>query len=737
MSNARASSLGENNPVISGDIGSAFSNPASIGNIESMPLSFTNKYVLEEFQHQLMNIGVPLDIRLPAKGKAPPIQRVMLGFNYGSVTLSEIPQTVLSNGIPMQIGSFSSGFRVYSAGASTLFYNFFGLNALSIGVQPKLTELFSLDKSSRAYSVDIGGIGTRFLPYKYVNDISLGMTVQNILSTSFSDTSSNKTLLPFDILAGIRLNAFDGRALFYGHNGINGITLSTEYFLQDEISLRGSTDLKRISVGSGLLFENIATGFGNNSYSIRLDYNYTHHMPPLTETNHSFSVSVLGESRAKAPRILMPSNDFQITSQRTIDLSGVGPKNTTIQLFNNDSLSRSVVTNKFGQWNISNFPLKEGKNLIYLQSYTLNKASSLQSFPIIVVSDTLPPQLQTKIYPEGENLIITLFSNENLSALSGIIENKEIRFKKVYADIPDDMDYLQKKETLPHDLPTEWIARLPLPKSLLSSTMPNELTNLRFSAQDEAGNILEKDDVTFFSSIEFPKDKYVHYKDTIRFIGLSSEVVNAVKINDNPVYIDPSRRFSIPILLKKGKNNVRIDITTTSEATLTYFMRILYLKTYPDLNNRVRGRREIEFLSTVGILTGDDDGNFYPFKPVTRQYIAKLMLLASGASTDILPEVTDSLYTDVPKEHPFAEYIQAAVEAGLIFAFPDGSFKPEQSLSLSEAVFLLSNAGVIAYQDIDSENSGPISRNQLAEFLAYSPEFELRIEDLINWDSGY
>ena len=63
---------------------------------------------------------------------------------------------------------------------------------------------------------------------------------------------------------------------------------------------------------------------------------------------------------------------------------------------------------------------------------------------------------------------------------------------------------------------------------------------------------------------------------------------------------------------------------TTPQIIVTIFSPIGHLQ--PDINPRVKGRREIEFLSTIGILHGNDDGNFYPERAVTRQYLTKIML---------------------------------------------------------------------------------------------------------------
>ena len=132
-------------------------------------------------------------------------------------------------------------------------------------------------------------------------------------------------------------------------------------------------------------------------------------------------------------------------------------------------------------------------------------------------------------------------------------------------------------------------------------------------------------------------------------------------------------------------------------------------------------------------MTGDDDGNFYPKRNVTRQYIAKLMVLALE---EPIVEVTYDLFDDVSQDHPFASYIQTGLNTGFIFAFPDGTFKPEQEMTLTEVVDLLSSAGIIDYIEVE-EADQLVTRAQLAEFLAYTPKLEKKIEKLINWDIGY
>ncbi len=225
------------------------------------------------------------------------------------------------------------------------------------------------------------------------------------------------------------------------------------------------------------------------------------------------------------------------------------------------------------------------------------------------------------------------------------------------------------------------------------------MSQIDIFATDESGNSVEVGPLSFFGSITFPVDKHVHYNDTVLVIGNSSNLIEDIYINREKTKIDLENRFSLPIDLNPGKNIIESTFETQENKTLTYYTRVLRLVSYPDMNSKVKGRREIEFLSTLKILHGDNDGNFYPKQNVTRQFVTKLMVL-SIEEEENLAEVTTNLFADVAFDHPFAKYIQSGVNEGLIFAFPDGTFKPDQELTLTEVIYLMSNAGIIDYEEV-------------------------------------
>ncbi|MGE4170424.1 MAG: S-layer homology domain-containing protein [Candidatus Margulisiibacteriota bacterium] len=715
MVGARVISLGGTNPVVGGDINSVMINPSAIAGIESMPLAVSSQRVIGFFDNKLINFSLPFEIALPINEKTV-FQKFTVGISYGSNALDGIPKTTSEDQRVRQIGDFSSGFNVLQASAATSFYDVFGFKILSPGAALKWVNQYVDSKSRSALGLDVGLMGTYQVNYPFIDNVHIGASVLNLVATPlvWNDTKDEASL-PTQFFVGGRVDMFDETLALFAHNAVGGFSVGAEYLLQNSLVFRGSTDLKRLSLGTGLKFENVA-GFGYNSYSVRLDYSYTQNPAPFeNDPNHVVSLSVLGETRPQTPKLLTPATDTILTQDKTINLGGIGPRNTTIQIYNNGSMSRSLNTNRVGNWTFDKFPLAEGQNVIFVRAFSLESDASFDSQKITVTSDTLPPSLDIKILPEDKVIRVVVSSDEDLNQLNATIEDNRLRFYK-------NRDYV-------------WEAEIPLPESMVNNSRlnPTKMQSLQVFARDKVGNQGPIQQLPFFMTVDFPSDKYVHYKEDLRFIGESSKMVKNLSIDDTPVYVDSENKFQATKRLRPGKNLVKVFMTGLNDKVFTYTLRILRLKTFPDLDKRVKERREIEFLATLDVLDGEPDGNFYPDRPVTRMYITRLMVRMSKVP---LQKVTADLFPDVPKAYPGAQYIQAAIQNGLIFAYPDGTFKPDQPLTLSEVGFLLSNAGIIGDEEVTKENR-PITRKELALFLAYNPKFEARIDTLIDWEKGY
>ncbi len=81
----------------------------------------------------------------------------------------------------------------------------------------------------------------------------------------------------------------------------------------------------------------------------------------------------------------------------------------------------------------------------------------------------------------------------------------------------------------------------------------------------------------------------------------------------------------------------------------------------------------VNFLVARQVLSGYGDNTFRPYATTTRAQLAKMAVLAFSLEPYTPPTPT---FSDVPAEHPFFAYIEAAAHAGVISGYADGTFQP-------------------------------------------------------------
>ena len=91
-----------------------------------------------------------------------------------------------------------------------------------------------------------------------------------------------------------------------------------------------------------------------------------------------------------------------------------------------------------------------------------------------------------------------------------------------------------------------------------------------------------------------------------------------------------------------------------------------------------------QVLSALDIMTGDGAGNLNLSAPVTRAEFVKMLMAASPISVGDVTYV--SPYPDVPASHWAAPYVEAAVAAGYVTGYLDGTFRPGNTITLAEGV---------------------------------------------------
>ncbi|GEN81793.1 hypothetical protein SLU01_01050 [Sporosarcina luteola] len=91
-------------------------------------------------------------------------------------------------------------------------------------------------------------------------------------------------------------------------------------------------------------------------------------------------------------------------------------------------------------------------------------------------------------------------------------------------------------------------------------------------------------------------------------------------------------------------------------------------------------------LSSRGIIGGYPDGTFKPGESISRQHAAKFLALTLGLDT---VNVKDPGFKDVNKNNPYYSAIAALVEKGIISGYADNTFKPNENLTRTQMAKML------------------------------------------------
>lgn len=99
-------------------------------------------------------------------------------------------------------------------------------------------------------------------------------------------------------------------------------------------------------------------------------------------------------------------------------------------------------------------------------------------------------------------------------------------------------------------------------------------------------------------------------------------------------------------------------------------------------------------LALANIISGYTDGTFKPQNSITRAEFAKVIVLATGN----IPSTASSSFPDVASSHWARGYIERAKELGFMTGYPDGAFRPDSSISRQEIakVVVLANGSTPA-----------------------------------------
>ena len=133
------------------------------------------------------------------------------------------------------------------------------------------------------------------------------------------------------------------------------------------------------------------------------------------------------------------------------------------------------------------------------------------------------------------------------------------------------------------------------------------------------------------------------------------------------------------------KNKLRVIFVSTLVLSLLTCPAFA-VSSFPDVDASEEYTKAVEYLNSVGIMVGDDQGNFNPDKPVSRAEMATIICRLLG-ETENLP--TSTQFSDVPTTHWANKYVSKAAELGIVNGYGDGKFGPSDTVKYEEALTML------------------------------------------------
>lgn len=110
---------------------------------------------------------------------------------------------------------------------------------------------------------------------------------------------------------------------------------------------------------------------------------------------------------------------------------------------------------------------------------------------------------------------------------------------------------------------------------------------------------------------------------------------------------------------------------------------------FPDVSSTADYAEAVEYVSDIGLMVGDDLGNFNPNKTVTRAEMATIICRMLGETEGL---TKSNQFSDVPMNHWANPYVAKAAELGIVGGYGDGRYGPSDAVTYEQAVTMIVRA---------------------------------------------
>jgi hypothetical protein len=135
----------------------------------------------------------------------------------------------------------------------------------------------------------------------------------------------------------------------------------------------------------------------------------------------------------------------------------------------------------------------------------------------------------------------------------------------------------------------------------------------------------------------------------------------------------------------KSPNKIITGIALTA-LTLGILIPSVFADSFTDVSSSNENYDAIEYLYEQDIIEGYDDGTYKPYNEINRAEFTKIIIGATTNEEDIDACDTDTLdFTDIDVDDWYSPYLCVAKANEVIGGYPNGSFKPANSINFVEA----------------------------------------------------
>lgn len=239
-----------------------------------------------------------------------------------------------------------------------------------------------------------------------------------------------------------------------------------------------------------------------------------------------------------------------------------------------------------------------------------------------------------------------------------------------------------------YDLPQKEVDLQALTKQIGSGTTDDIRLVIRLAIDVNAVKSATAQGYRVLQAVSYNVTAQIASGKTVDLNEYTSYVKRAISLGQQP---NPAA--SIAVVRLVGGNYIPVpfkvngsQIDIYSQANGTYLV-IQNSVTFADIADHW-SKADVESLAAKMIVTGRTQTNYVPDAPVTRAEFASLIVRALGLS---VPSDPDG-FQDVAATDWHAAQVRAAVSAGIINGYPDGTFRPDRTITREEMAMMASRA---------------------------------------------